>query len=258
MYMYLIRCIFFLCFCCCLSACVPTNSIRPGSVSLKESSADIFQDITLDKSYLLDSNDVVKVAVWEHASLDAEAQVDGAGYLSLPLIGKVKAAGSSVDDIQKEISEKLKKYYRDPHVLVTLNKMASRICYVLGEVKTSGSYMMEHNMHLIDVLMKAGGPTDDAGDRILLLRREGDKLRIITATIDMNDLAAGNVDLLRVVLRKGDVVYVAASSMAQLDKAMQRLNNILNPLLNIERGVILWPDLVNAMQDERPDISVQL
>jgi polysaccharide export outer membrane protein len=130
--------------------------------------------------------------------------VNTAGYVTMPLIGKVKVAGLSQTQAADRITAKYKKYLNTPTVYVeVLNK---RI-FVLGEVKKPGVIKIDkEKMTLFEAIAHAGDLTDSAvRDEILILSNSptrGMQLRKVDLT---------NFDTMRyasLMLRPNDIVYV--------------------------------------------------
>jgi polysaccharide export outer membrane protein len=89
--------------------------------------------------YRLGAGDRVKVVVFGHPDLSGEFGIDGRGRLSLPLIQVIEAAGMTVRQLERAITNKLKPdYLKNPRVSVEI--LSYRPFYILGEVKNPGSY----------------------------------------------------------------------------------------------------------------------
>jgi len=112
----------------------------------------------LDAPYLLASGDRVRVIVFGQESLSNSFAVDGAGNISMPLIGLVKAYGLTTADLGAAIAARLRDgYLRDPRVSVEVE--AFRPFFVLGEVTTSGQYPFINGMTVQNAVAVAGGFT---------------------------------------------------------------------------------------------------
>jgi polysaccharide export outer membrane protein len=112
----------------------------------------------LNAPYLLASGDRVRVIVFGQDSLSNSFAVDGAGNISMPLIGMVRAYGSTTADLAAAIAARLRQgYLRDPRVSVEVE--AFRPFFVLGEVTTSGQYPFINGMTVQNAIAVAGGFT---------------------------------------------------------------------------------------------------
>jgi polysaccharide export outer membrane protein len=118
---------------------------------------DLFR-AQLNAPYLLASGDRVRVIVFGQDSLSNSFSVDGAGNISMPLIGLVKAYGLTTADLGRAIEARLRAgYLRDPRVSVEVE--AFRPFFVLGEVTTAGQYPFINGMTVQNAIAIAGGFT---------------------------------------------------------------------------------------------------
>ena len=130
--------------------------------------------------------------------------VNTAGYVSLPLVGKVKVAGLSQSKAADRITSQYEKYLNTPTVYVeVLNK---RI-FVLGEVKKPGVVKIDkEKMTLFEAIAHAGDLTDSAvRDEIMILSNSP------TRGMQMRKVNLTNFDTMNyasLMLRPNDIVYV--------------------------------------------------
>jgi len=130
--------------------------------------------------------------------------VNSAGYIALPLIGKVKVAGLSQSQAADRITRMYKKYLNTPSVYVeVLNK---RI-FVLGEVKKPGVVEIDkEKMTLFEALAHAGDLTDAAVRNEIVILSNSPTRGMQMRTVDLT-----NFDTMRyasLMLRPNDIVYV--------------------------------------------------
>jgi protein involved in polysaccharide export with SLBB domain len=134
---------------------------------------------TADAVYKLGSGDKVKVTVFNHPDLSGEFNLDGAGNLGVPLIGEVKAGGLTSRELEQRIQDRFRDgYLIDPQVNVEV--LNYRPFYILGEVKTPGSYPYQNNMTVLNAVALAGGFTYRAKQNGFLLQRGGSNTRAAT------------------------------------------------------------------------------
>lgn len=122
--------------------------------------------------YRLGPGDRVRIIVFNQKDMTGEYLVDGTGLLSFPLIGQVKAGGLTAGELEREITNKLKPdYLRDPNVSVVV--LTYRPFYIVGEVKTPGSYAYVTGMTVINAVALAGGFTYRAREGSFYVDRTG-------------------------------------------------------------------------------------
>jgi polysaccharide export outer membrane protein len=113
--------------------------------------------------------------------------VDQKGEIPFPVVGNVKVAGKTIEEIQVELQEIANKYLQSPMVKVRL--LNYRVTF-LGEVKSEGPIQLSNNrVSIIEALGISGGFTDLA-DRanIKLLRQSGNKTEVIYLNCLTEDL----------------------------------------------------------------------
>ena len=121
--------------------------------------------------YTIGAGDVLLINVWGHGDLTKEVVVSEKGKFSFPLIGEVEAAGLNV----KELEAKLVRLFSDgyvinPYVTVRVKGYKSKRVYVLGQVRSPGTYSLDKETSLIEIISRAGGVTDGAGWIIEVVR----------------------------------------------------------------------------------------
>ena len=120
--------------------------------------------------YTLGSGDRIRVVVFGHEDLSGEFEVDGSGFISFPLIGEVKVQEMTLRSAEEAITDKLKPdYLRNPRVSVEV--LNYRPFYILGEVKSPGSYPYVSGMTVLNAVALAGGYTYRARENRLLIQR---------------------------------------------------------------------------------------
>ena len=109
--------------------------------------------------YTLGSGDQVRIITFGEDQLTGEFRVDDQGRISLPLLGSVTAAGLVPQQLETQISNGLKtrNLLRNPSVSVEV--LAYRPVFVLGEVAKPGQYPYQPGMTMLTTVAVAGGFT---------------------------------------------------------------------------------------------------
>src|ERR1051326_3375190 len=84
-------------------------------------------------------------------------RIGPAGELNLPMVGRVKAAGLTAQQLEGEISGKLKEFVRDPQVTVFVSEFKSHPVTISGAVERPGVLQVDRPTPLFAVLALAGG-----------------------------------------------------------------------------------------------------
>ncbi len=180
---------------------------------------------TFAGSYQIGNGDVVKIQVFGFPDLSTEAEVSAEGTISLPMLGdNVVAAGKSTSELNKDVTARLRRFVRQPQVQVSLQDyQASRIS-VIGEVTKPGMYPMKRsNQSIVELLSEAGGRTDKAGGRVVLVPFMDNTASDDNATdfsgveISIDDLIGGaDTAPLRIPLAAGDTIIVPEAGTVEV------------------------------------------
>jgi len=137
-----------------------------------------------DSVYRLGSGDRIKVTIYGHEDLSGEFDVNSQGNISLPLIQEVPASGQNVAQLEFAITKKLQPDYLK-HPKVSVEVLVYRPFYLVGEVKTPGSYPYVSGMTVLKAVALAGGYTYRARTKaVLITRPEGEEQQQFDAEPD--------------------------------------------------------------------------
>ncbi len=126
------------------------------------------------QEYTIGPRDVLGITVWGQADLSRDYGVDPDGFIPFPLIGRVKAAGSTPKELAGQLTELLgKDYLVNPQVIVAVKEYLSQKVQVLGAAEKPGVYYLTGPTSLLEILSRAGGFASTAGKQVLLVRNQG-------------------------------------------------------------------------------------
>jgi protein involved in polysaccharide export with SLBB domain len=110
--------------------------------------------------------------VFGELDLSGEFTIDGSGFVRLPLIGEVRAAGYTSVQLEGVIGNALSKgYLKSPRVAVDVS--AYRPFYIIGAVNRPGQYPYVDHMNALNAVALAGGFLPSAVESVVFVRREG-------------------------------------------------------------------------------------
>ena len=109
--------------------------------------------------YHLGTGDELRVTVFGQTQLSTTYYVGPQGSISVPLLGEVSASGRTSDELADEITDDLRsrRLVVDPSVSVDI--IAYRPIYVLGEVEKPGAYPYQPGLTMLSAVALAGGFT---------------------------------------------------------------------------------------------------
>ena len=129
-------------------------------------------DKTPDGAYVIGADDLLAVSVWKEPDISRSILVRSDGKISLPLAGEVIAAGQTPQQLEQEITARLKSYITNPEVTVIVQQMNSEKYNILGQVAKPGAYPLTSATTIVDAIATAGGFKDFAKKKgIYILRR---------------------------------------------------------------------------------------
>ena len=122
------------------------------------------------ESYALGAGDKLRITVFNEAALTGEFTVTPLGTIAFPLIGDVPVRDRTIGDLRQMLTGRLGEgYVNDPRVSVEV--LAFRPYYILGEVNKPGEYPYSTGLTLAQAVATAGGYTYRANRRRIFLRR---------------------------------------------------------------------------------------
>jgi polysaccharide export outer membrane protein len=155
------------------------------------------------KTYAIGPEDVIFVKVWRDNDVSGQFLVRPDGRISVPLIGDVTASGRTPEQLEKDISERLSKFIKEPQVNVGILMVGSKKYFILGEVNHPGSFPLVVPTNVLEALVNAGGFRDFANQtKILVLR--GDKV----FTFNYKQVTRGKKPEQNILLEPSDKIIV--------------------------------------------------
>jgi polysaccharide biosynthesis/export protein len=183
-----------------MAAALPAASLRG------EDRARLEPAPAADAQYRLGPEDVIQVFVWKEPELSTTITVRPDGNVSLPLIGELNASGQTAQQLQEEVSRRLRQYVSEPVVNVLVTQVNSPKFSVLGQVRKPDQYRLKNKVSVLDAIAMAGGFTDFANrDRVIVIRQGRYGLQRIK--LDVSKLIE-DVKTPLFYLQAADTVYV--------------------------------------------------
>jgi polysaccharide export outer membrane protein len=128
-----------------------------------------------DKSYRIGVGDLLDVRVLNHPEMSRKIRVEGDGSVRVPMVGNVAAICMTESQLSQVITEKFRKWIREPYVDVFIEEYSSQPVAVIGAVDKPGRFQLQRRVRLIELLTYAGGPKPDKAGHTLHLIRSGEK-----------------------------------------------------------------------------------
>jgi polysaccharide export outer membrane protein len=189
------------------------KSVDPGTAETAKS-ADASKPVDAMKpavvvpaGYVVGDSDVLHVNVWKEPEVSQTVVVRTDGNISLPLINEVKVSGLTPLQIQDLVAERLKGFLNNPQVTVTVADIRSKRAFITGEVARPGTYSLNAQTTVLQLIAQAGGFTPFAKkDGVVVLRtEEGKQMRL---KFKYKEVVRGKKTEQNIALHPGDTVVV--------------------------------------------------
>lgn len=124
------------------------------------------------RSYRIQKEDRLNISFWEHPELNTQTTVNGEGEIELPIIGRIRAEGKTIDELRQSITSKMSTYNRlINQVSIKVEEYGQHRVYVTGQVANPGRYSFEEIPNIWDIILEAGGPLETAMlDKVAVIR----------------------------------------------------------------------------------------
>ena len=163
--------------------------------------------------YILGSDDLVKINVFDHPELSVDVRVSKSGNITFPLLGVIHAGGLSTRNLEETLIARLNDggFVLQPQVSVLVTEYQSQKVSVLGQVTKPGQYALSTSNKVLDLMAQAGGlvtsvpggsPNALSGDEATLIRHDGTKV-----VIDLHALFQGDASQ-NLPVSGGDTIFV--------------------------------------------------
>ena len=167
------------------------------------------------QAYRIGANDVLYITVWDHPELTApsgpQQQIDANGRLVrpdgtifYPYIGKLDAAGKTIEELRSTIAQRLTQYVDSPQVDLSVLRFASQKAILAGAVVKAGPMPITTSpMSVVEAIGAAGIEPLNADLSGLTLTRDGKEY-----VLDIDSLNTTGSQLHNVFLKDGDQLYL--------------------------------------------------
>ena len=135
-------------------------------------------------NYKIKTGDILQIEILEDSTLNRQTLVTPDGKIAFPLAGSIKAAGLSVGQLRRSLTNRLaSNFATPPSVFVALATVAERkprtpvtpvtiSVYALGEIASPGEKEVKPGTTLLQFLSQTGGFTKFAATKRVQVRRK--------------------------------------------------------------------------------------
>jgi len=205
--------------------------------------------------FILGPGDTVEITVYRHDDLNRKTQIQPDHTFFFPLVGNIDTRGMGLRQLRTELTQRLSKFFIDPQVSVEITGSPNRKIFVLGEVNTPGVYQFDTPTSAVEAISRAGGFTRDAKQRSVLLVR-GDLSSPELKKLDFKLLLRGGAWEQNAQLMSGDLMYVPATSFANVERFFVRIERIIRPIVYFEQSIAVYPQVQDALHGKNSGRSI--
>jgi polysaccharide export outer membrane protein len=182
-----------------------------------------------DGSYLIQPSDDLVIDFYLNPEFNQDVTVRPDGKVSCRLVGVVQAAGLTPQQLASNLDQAYLRELRAPGVTVTVKNMPSRQIFVEGEVAHPGAFPAEAGTTILQAVAEAGGLTQDAGSKAVLIRRDvcGVPQHSTVSLKHALNRSGSDDDL---ALESRDIVVVPPSTIASMDNWVDHYIRRLMPV----------------------------
>ena len=199
-------------------------AVQPAIQNIQQDYAHLFS--TPHRSYSLSPGDILSIYLWAYPEMSGTSsdeksgyQIDSQGYIQFPIIGRYKAAGKSLTQVNRELRSQLARYLKTPDVIVRVLSYQGQRYSVQGNVMKGGQfYLSDQPVSVYTALGMAGGVNAQQGDNTsVTLVRQGRTYQLNTVELEKAGLSLHNLliqpnDTLYVNNRENQKIYVMGES----------------------------------------------
>jgi polysaccharide biosynthesis/export protein len=156
--------------------------------------------------YRIGREDVLEIVVWHEPELSRMMPVRPDGFIALPLVGEIEAAGKTPSELRQALAKAFSPYVKDASVAVLLREINGARFSVMGEVVHAGTFPLRGAVSVTQALATAGGLGEFAGNEVVWIRQRPDG-RTERVKLSVKELVQGETEG-ALWLGAGDVLYV--------------------------------------------------
>ena len=201
---------------------------KPAAGPPNVAEADIPLHLPAAEAFTFGPGDVIRIWVWRHDDLTQEIPIAPDGCIAYPLVGRVKVAGLTYEQLATTLRDAIAGYYVDPQVQVNIVSISNQKVLVMGEVTQPQVIQITNELSLLEALVRSGGINPEARTSNVLIIRGGVASNN-AFTVDVNRiLASGDLSQM-VYLQRGDIVYVPPTTITNVERFFRHIQAVLAP-----------------------------
>jgi polysaccharide export outer membrane protein len=205
---------------------VTGSGSTPATGALAVNGLTALKSLSAAPNYVLGVDDQIVIQAFEADEISNKPiGIAGDGFIDLPMLGRVHAAGLTVQQLQTELTKRLGEYVNHPQLTVMVSEFRSQPASVMGAVNSAGVVQLQGRKTLMQVISLAGGLRQDAGNSVTITREvKRGKLPLANATTDaggqftsatvsLRDIMSGKKPEDNILIEPNDVLTIPKAQL---------------------------------------------
>ncbi|MBF0223912.1 MAG: SLBB domain-containing protein [Desulfobacterales bacterium] len=166
-----------------------------------------FQTLTyipVGDDYIVGPGDQFVIYLWGKAEKNYDVEVNRDGSIILPRVGSINVNGLTYKELTGILSNKLRDYYPDTKMSLTMGKLRSIQIFIIGEASKPGTYTVSSLSTVVSALYDAGGVKKNGSLRNIQLVRNGATI----SNIDLYNFFIKGIKKNDIFLQSGDTIFI--------------------------------------------------
>jgi polysaccharide biosynthesis/export protein len=216
-----------------LSSCVVP---RAKVTTLPVAEEIVRTDARFRKEYVWRPGDQVEVLVRRVPEVSRTVTIRPDGFLTLPLLDDVKAAGLTAVELKTTLTKLFAERLLEPEVTVIAIQVPQAVVYVVGDVGNNLAVPLRNATTAIEAITFAGGfrRTAKIDDTAIIRLGDDGMIRAIPVTNQAGGQPGPVIGLRTTLLQADDIVFVPESGRSQVARF---LDDIVNRPLSSLTGI---------------------
>ncbi len=171
-------------------------------------------NIQTPKNYEIGIGDQILINIWGNSQNNYQLTVNKNGQILIPDVGPLYIAGSTFQDAEKKIKERLTSIYADmsgnnPKTFAQINmgQLQSIQVSLVGEVTTPGTYTLPVTASVFNALYLSGGPNGIGSFRNIKIIRDNN----VVKNLDIYKFLVNADPSDNIILKDEDIVFIPAA-----------------------------------------------
>ena len=222
-----------------------TTKLTPFGYNIFTDAAERFApsaNTPVPSDYVLGPGDSVNVRLFGKVSDQFELTVSNEGFVEVPELGPMIAAGSTYQELKQQLTDKYTEQMIGVSPHITMGQLRTIQIFIVGEAFRPGAYTVSSLATVTTALFNSGGVSNIGSLRNIELKRSGKTV----VQFDLYDLLVFGDTSADVRLQQGDVLFIpTVKTVVSIDGEVRRPaiyeikgNESLQDLLGLAGGLL--------------------